>query len=72
MYRLRMTIILLHNFTSKTVYIFFHLRFLVTTEGKVENLYLMDAITWLLQGTRMHLGRAKNGGSCMKMILKET
>ena len=42
----------------------------MTTEGKLENLNLANAITWLLQGTRMHLGRAKIGGLCMKMILK--
>ena len=65
-----MTIILLDNFTSKTVYIFFHLRLLVITEGRVENLNLVDAITWLLQGTRMHLGKVKIGGSRMKMISK--
>ena len=67
---LRATIILLDNFTYKTVYIFFHLRFLVTTEGKVENLSFADTITWLLQGTRMQLGKAKIGGWCMKMISK--
>ena len=67
---LRMTIILLNNFTSKTVYIFFHLRFLVTTEGKVENLNLVDAITRFLRNKNA-FREAKIGGSYMKMISKE-
>ena len=46
----------------------FPLRLFETTEEKVGNLSLAHAITQLVQGTRMHLGKVKIGGLCMKMI----